>query len=176
MCVCVLSHSVMSNSLQPSGLQPARLLCPWGFSRQEYWSGLPCPPPGDLPDQGSNLCLLCLLHWQAGSLLLAPPGKPTFTKGIMSQIHDSGKGTNEPSKGRVRFQMLLIVSQNVRVVAAAADAKSLQLCRTVQPHRRQPTRLPHPWDSPGKNTGVGCHFLFQCIGVGCHFLFQCMKV
>ena len=28
---------------------------------------------------------------------------------------------------------------------------------SVQPHRRQPTRLPHPWDSPGKNTGVGCH-------------------
>ena len=31
----------------------------------------------------------------------------------------------------------------------------------MQPHRRQPTRLPHPWDSPGKNTGVGCHFLLQ---------------
>ena len=29
------------------------------------------------------------------------------------------------------------------------------------PYRRQPTRLPHPWDSPGKNTGVGCHFLLQ---------------
>ena len=33
------------------------------------------------------------------------------------------------------------------------------------PHRRQPTRLPHPWDSPGKNTGVGCHFLLQCVKV-----------
>ena len=32
---------------------------------------------------------------------------------------------------------------------------------SVRPHRRQPTRLPHPWDSPGKNTGVGCHFLLQ---------------
>ena len=42
-------------------------------------------------------------------------------------------------------------------------AKSLQSCPTdsVRPHRRQPTRLPRPWDSPGKNTGVGCHFLFQ---------------
>ena len=29
----------------------------------------------------------------------------------------------------------------------------------------QPTRLPHPWDSPGKNTGVGCHFLLQCMKV-----------
>ena len=31
------------------------------------------------------------------------------------------------------------------------------------PHRRQPTRLPHPWDSPSKSTGVGCHFLRQCM-------------
>ena len=38
---------------------------------------------------------------------------------------------------------------------------------SVQPHRRQPTRLPRPWDSPGKNTGVGCHFLLQCINVKC---------
>ena len=45
-----------------------------GFFRQEYWSGLPCPPPGDLPDQGSNSCLLCLLHWQASFLPLEPPG------------------------------------------------------------------------------------------------------
>ena len=36
---------------------------------------------------------------------------------------------------------------------------------SVPPHRRQPTRLPHPWDSPGKNTGVGCHFLLQCMTV-----------
>ena len=34
-----------------------------------------------------------------------------------------------------------------------------------QPHRWQPTRLPRPWDSPGKNTGVGCHFLLQCMKV-----------
>ena len=36
---------------------------------------------------------------------------------------------------------------------------------SVQPHRRQPTRLPCPWDSPGMNTGVGCHFLLQCMKV-----------
>ena len=36
---------------------------------------------------------------------------------------------------------------------------------SVQPHRWQTTRLPHPWDSPGKNTGVGCHFLLQCVKV-----------
>ena len=36
------------------------------------------------------------------------------------------------------------------------------MSNSVRPQRRQPTRLPHPWDSPGKNTGVGCHFLLQC--------------
>ena len=36
---------------------------------------------------------------------------------------------------------------------------------SVQPQRRQPTGLPRPWDSPGKNTGVGCHFLLQCMKV-----------
>ena len=36
---------------------------------------------------------------------------------------------------------------------------------SVQPHQRQPTRLPRPWDSPGKNTGVGCQFLLQCVKV-----------
>ena len=35
----------------------------------------------------------------------------------------------------------------------------------MRPQRRQPTRLPRPWDSPGKNTGVGCHFLLQCMKV-----------
>ena len=35
----------------------------------------------------------------------------------------------------------------------------------MRPHRWQPTRLPRPWDSPGKNTGVGCHFLLQCMKV-----------
>ena len=44
----------------------------------------------------------------------------------------------------------------------AAAAKSLQSCPTLcDPHRQQPTRLPRPWDSPGKNTGGGCHFLLQ---------------
>ena len=57
LCVC----SVVSDSLPPPGLLPAKLLCPWHFSRQEYWSRLPCPPPQDLPDPGIKLRLLSLL-------------------------------------------------------------------------------------------------------------------
>ena len=44
-------------------------------------------------------------------------------------------------------------------------AKSLQSCLTLRPHRRQSSTLLRPWDSPGKNTGVGCHFLLQCMEV-----------
>ena len=53
----------------------------------------------------------------------------------------------------------------VPAATATAAAKSPKSCPTLRPHRRQPTRLPRPWDSPGKNTGVGCHFLLQCMKV-----------
>ena len=50
--------------------------------------------------------------------------------------------------------------------AAAAAAKSLQLCPTLcNPIDGSPLGFPYPWDSPGKNTGVGCHFLLQCMKV-----------
>ena len=48
-----------------------------GFSRQEYWGGLPCPLPGDLPDPGFKPT--SILYWHAGFLPLAPPGKPKTT-------------------------------------------------------------------------------------------------
>ena len=48
-----------------------------GYSRQEYWSGLLCPPPENLPDTGTEpVSPMSNLYWQAGSLPLAPPGKP----------------------------------------------------------------------------------------------------
>ena len=57
---CVLNHFSCVWLLRPHGLQPSRLFCLWGFSRQEYWSGLPCPPPGDLPDPGTEpASLMC---------------------------------------------------------------------------------------------------------------------
>ena len=53
-----------------------RFLCPWGFSRQEYWSELPCPPPGDLPNPGIEPSSPSL---RADSLSAEPPGKPKNT-------------------------------------------------------------------------------------------------
>ena len=75
-CFAVLICSVMSDSLRPHGLQPAWLLCPLGFSRQDYWSGLPCPPPGDLPNPGIKPRFPTLL---VDSLPSEPPGKPKNT-------------------------------------------------------------------------------------------------
>ena len=71
-----------------------------GFSRQEYWSGVPLPSPIE-----SSCYCYCYCY-------------------VISVVSNS-----------------------------------------VQPHRRQPPRLCRPWDSPGKNTGVGCHFLLQCMKV-----------
>ena len=68
-----VSLSVVPDSLRSRGPEPARLLCPWGFSRQEFWSGFPCPPPGDLPNPGIEPGSSAL---QADSLPPEPPGKP----------------------------------------------------------------------------------------------------
>ena len=76
-CCAVLSCSVMSDSFQLHGLSPTRLLCPWGFSRQGYWSGLACPSPGDIPDPGIEPRSPI---FQADSLPSEPPGKPKNTR------------------------------------------------------------------------------------------------
>ena len=62
-----------------------------GISRQEYWSGLPCHPPRDLQDSGIKPTTLCLQHWQANSLPLAPPGKP-LCKNIVHLGREAGGG------------------------------------------------------------------------------------
>ena len=76
--VLVLSHSFISDSLRPQRtVAPARLLCLWGFSRQEDWSGLPCPPPGDLPNPGikPGSCALA-----GGFLTTEPPEEPNLLR------------------------------------------------------------------------------------------------
>ena len=77
MCCAVLCRSVMSSSLRPHGLQYARLLCPQGFSRQQYWSGLLCPPPEDFPNPEIEPRPPAL---QVESLPTELPGKPKNTR------------------------------------------------------------------------------------------------
>ena len=123
------------------------LVAPWasayqapssmGFSSQEYWSGLPLPSVL----HGSGIAwflIMCLaLEWR--ELCLIQVGN--------KNVHDI-LDTN-------RCSMHIFCC--CWVASVVSDS--------VRPHRRQPTRLPRPWDSPGKNTGVGCHFLLQCMKV-----------
>ena len=71
----------MSNSAGPHGLWPSRLLCPWGFFRQEHWSGLPYPPPGDLPDPGIEPTSPMTPAWAGGFLTTSA----TWELGIVMQ-------------------------------------------------------------------------------------------
>ena len=95
MCVCMcvrvrtLSCSVGSYSLWPHGLWDARLSV--GFPRQEYWSGLPFPNPGDLPNPGTEPMSLASPAFVGRFFTIAPPGKPhmiwrTFTPLILSPV------------------------------------------------------------------------------------------
>ena len=93
-----------------------------GFSKQEHWSGLPFPPPWDLPDPGIK-----------PTSLMSP---------VLVGIFFTTSATWEAP-----HQLLL----SCQVTSVVSDS--------VQPHGLQPTRLLHPWDSPGKSTGVGCHCL-----------------
>ena len=74
-CVCVLSHLSVWLFATPWS-SACRAPLSMGFSRQEYWSGLLALLQAIFPTQGSNPCLFHLLHWQVGSLLLAPPYLP----------------------------------------------------------------------------------------------------
>ena len=78
-----VSCSVMSNSLQPHGWEPTRLLCPWGFSRQEYWNRLPFLLQGILLTQGSNSGLP---HCRQILYFLSHQGSPTFSTYYMKMM------------------------------------------------------------------------------------------
>ena len=93
--VCV--RSVVSDSVGPPWTAARQAPLSMGVSRQEYWSGLPCPPPGNLPDPEMEPApLLHLLHWQAGPLPLAPPGSPA--QAPSSRLHQDLWGCGQASE------------------------------------------------------------------------------
>ena len=100
----MLSHSAMSDSLRPCGLPPVRPLCPWGFSRQEYWSGLPLCPPGDLPNPGIKPRSPTL---QSDSLLSKPPGKPKNTGVGSLSLFQGIFSTEESNQGLLHCRQIL---------------------------------------------------------------------
>ena len=76
MYVCALSLVVYS--LVTPWTIPCQAPLSMGFSQQEYWSVLPCPPPGNLPDPGIQLATLVAPALKADSLPTEPPGKPIY--------------------------------------------------------------------------------------------------
>ena len=99
-----------------------------GFSRQEYWSGLPCLPPGDLSDPGIKRTFLVSLHWQVGSLPLVPPGKPP----VVWQDQLKKKQLVYPLRlicVGVFFHLVLLLSARISSrVMLEASCTSPQLC------------------------------------------------
>ena len=169
-CVCVCVCLVMSYSLQPHGLQPTRLLCPWNFPG---WNGLPFPPPGDALDPGikpASLQSSSLAHWQVNSLLLVPPGKPHLcppTKknpyveilisyvmilrswGLWEVTKSSGQSPHKLTNPHVRICVLI---KETRVLACPISTiSSVQLSSVAQ-------SCPTPYDPMNRSTpGLPVH-------------------
>ena len=80
-----------------------------------------------------------------------------FSNLVLSQHLENAASKKKKKKKELQgaTMLLLLLSRVSRSVVSDS----------VRPHRRQPTRLLHPWDYAGKNTGVGCHFPFQCMKV-----------
>ena len=92
-CTCVCAKSFLScRTLPPCGLYPARLLCPWDSPGKNAGVGHQGLLQGIFLAQGLNLHLFHLLHWQAGSSPLSPPGKPPYL------VHTSENGTGLPTR------------------------------------------------------------------------------
>ena len=112
-----------------------------GFSRQEHQSGLPFPSPMHESEKWKWSCSVVsdfVIPWTAAHQ--APP-----SMGFSKQEYWSG---------------VPLPSPDLRACCCYCCVASV-LSDSVQPHRRQPTRLPRPWNSPGKSTGVGCHCLLR---------------
>ena len=132
-----------------------------GFPRQEYWSGLPFPSPGDLPDPGIEPASPAL----AGGFLTTE--SPRKTLGVCCcSLTKSGSTLCDPMDCRrpdfpVLHHLPELAQSHVHWVVCVLVA---QLWPTLcDSHGLQPTRLLCPWDFPDKDAGVGCRFLLQGI-------------
>ena len=135
-----------------------------GIFRQEYCSGLPFPTPGDLPPETKSMSLKSPAL-ASGLFTTDSPGKPiksltAAAKSLQScltlcdPIDGSPPGSPVPRVLQARtLEWIAISFSNVWKWSHSI------MYNSQWPHGLQPTRLPRPWDSPGKNTGVGCHFL-----------------
>ena len=132
--VCAQLTSVVSDSFWPMDCNPAGSSVHGNSLGRNTRMGCHALLQGIFPTQGLNLHLLCLLHWQADSLPLAPSGK------------------------HITWNSIVKVFQ-VSILFTHSEAK-LHCCVWLFCNPMD-CRLLCPWDFPGENTGVGCHFLLQ---------------
>ena len=107
------------------------------------------------------------------SMDCSPPGSSVhevFQARILERVAISFSRESPPPRDWSLISWVFCIGRQIFFTSAsptaAAAAKSLQSCPTLcDPRDSSPTRLPRPWDSPGKNTGVGCHCLLQCMKV-----------
>ena len=130
----------MSDSVRPHRRQPTRLLCPWDS-------------PGKNTGVGCRFLLQCMKVKSESEVTQSCP-----------TLHDPmdcslpGSSVHGIFQARVLEWDAIAFSALPQLLLLSASVVS----NSVRPQRQQPTRLPRPWDSPGKNTGVACHFLLQC--------------
>ena len=108
-CAACSVASVMSDSVQPHGLQPAQKLCPWNSPGKNTGVGCHALFQRMSLTQGPNPCLLSLLNWQVGSLPLVPPGKPVCDY-LCIQISSFCKDTTPIS---IRSSCFLLISSSL---------------------------------------------------------------
>ena len=105
MCACVLSYFSHVRLLATLWIVALQTHLCTGFFRQEYQSGLPCPPPGDLPHQWIKPCPLCLLDWQMGSFT-------TSVTHLLTAYCILGMGNRKEAETASDPALLLFVSQS----------------------------------------------------------------
>ena len=149
----------------PTLCKPLDCSLSMGFSRQEYWSRLSFPSPGDLPNPRIEPRSPVL---QVDSLPSDPPGKPLYSTAaaataslqssptLCDPIDSSPPGSPVPGilQARTLEWVAISFSNAWKWKVKVKSFSCVQLLATPWP---QPTRLLRPWEFPGKSTGVGCH-------------------
>ena len=162
----MLSRSVVFNSLQPHRLQPPRLLCPGGFSKQNYWSGLPSPP--SLPSEPAGNVQYWALNDQRAASLLSPhfviplclcPSFPLsrafFLPTPISQLK-TPESLSKPAKPpSFPLQSIYPVVQSTRLLKPQTYQSCLALCLPSSPAWSGRHLVPS-WRPP-RSAGPGSH-------------------
>ena len=169
-CVYVLSHFSHVRLFVTSWTVAHQAPLSMGFSGQEYWSGLPYPPPGDLPTPGIEPMVLMSPEladgffttsttWEALSFTLL---LSCFSRVRLCATPEAAAHQATPSLGFSRQEHW----SGLPFPSPMHESEKWKWSRSVvsdpqRPHGLQPSRLLCLWDFPGKSTGVGCHCLLR---------------